>query len=131
MGGDCWGTYIFFTYIFYLHFTCPALVPLFLALLEREGGIRRMTGGSIFLTYISYLSFYSSCARAARAHPLSGATKDAKRSFFVDTTRHFQNIHIVRLQQQTTKRSGCTIYPRIRLIKFIPQMLTIAKGSAF
>ena len=27
------------------------------------------------------LAFYSSCAHAARAHPLSGATKDAKRSW--------------------------------------------------
>ena len=44
---------------------------------------------------------------------------------------HFQNIPAVRLQQQTTKRSGCAVHPRIRLIKLIPQMLTIAKGSAF
>ena len=57
--------------------------------------------------------------------------KGCKALFFIDTTRHFQNIPVVRLQQQTTKRLGCTIYPRIRLIKFIPQMLTIAKGSAF
>ena len=35
-------------------FTRDALMPLFLALLEREGGIRRMTGGSVFLTSISY-----------------------------------------------------------------------------
>ena len=37
----------------------PFFTPesLFLALLEREGGIRRMTGGSIFLTFISNLPF--------------------------------------------------------------------------
>ena len=122
---------IFLTFTSNLPSTRPALVLLFLALLEREGGIRRMTGGYIFLTFISYLPFtrpalmplwHILCPERQRMQNALGG---------VDTARHFQNILIVRLQQQTTKRSGCTIYPRIRLIKFIPQMLTIAKGSAF
>ena len=45
---------IFLTYISYLPFTQLTLILLFLARPEREGGIRRMTGGFIFLTYISY-----------------------------------------------------------------------------
>ena len=50
-----------------------------LALLEREGGIRRMTGGFIFFTYISYLLFYSSCAHAAWHFLwLNRAPKEAK-----------------------------------------------------
>ena len=49
-------------------------------------------------------TFSSYTAHAAEALPLSWATKEAKRSFFVDTALVFLNIPLVRLQHQTTKR---------------------------
>ena len=70
---------IFLTFTSNLPSTRPALVLLFLALLEREGGIRRMTGGYIFLTFISYLPF-TRPALMPRGHFLwlSRAPKEAK-----------------------------------------------------
>ena len=88
------------------------------------------TEGFIFLTFISYLPF-TWVTLVPLGTSFVRSDKGCKTLFFIDTARHFQNIPVVRLQQQTTKRSGCTVHPRIRLIKLIPQMLTIAKGSAF
>ena len=97
---------------------------------EKLDFAEQKTEGSIFFTFMFNHSF-TRLTLMPLGTSFVRSDKGCKTLFFIDTARHFQNIPAVRLQQQTTKRSGCTVHPRIRLIKLIPQMLTIAKGSAF